>query len=542
MHSGLPAAELTPDLLFKLLTAELRYQRGQWQAAYMTMMGAAQQTRDPRLARRAAEMALGVKQNSEAYTALRLWHELAPASEEAVQYLLSFILLSDDPEAARPILAQRLEQARPATRALMMFQTQRLLARAKNKEAAFQLLEDLLAPYSAMPEARLALAQAATANGDNARARMEARQALEARPDMALAALTLAQVTPDKHEAMAVLEQFLAAHPTSREVRIAYSRMLVDQKQYERARAQFEAILKTQPDDLTSLYALGLLSTQINDIASAEKHLARYIELLAEQPSENRDPTQALLVLAQIAEERNDSETALKWLAQIDSGEAYLNAQIKRAQIIAKQGDMENARALLDALQPSEEREQIQLLAAEARLLRVASRHAEALSVLQDGLERFPDNAELLYDHAMVAEKLDQLDVMEASLRKLMELEPNNQHAYNALGYSLAERNTRLQEAYALIETALKLAPDDPFIMDSMGWVMFRLGKLDEAEQLLRRAYEIRPDAEIAAHLGEVLWVKGRREDAQNLWRDATRKDPQNDTLKSTLTRLHVEL
>jgi tetratricopeptide (TPR) repeat protein len=538
----LPTVNLTEELMYKLLASEIAYQRGQWQSAYVTLMSAAQQTRDPRLARRAAEIALSVKQSGEALSAIRLWRELAPQSEEATQYLLGFIVVGDHLEEARPILDQRLKEARPATRGLMMFQMQRMLTRAKDKAAAFAMLEELVAPYKDTTDAHLALAHAAFSNNDGARARSEATVALNLKPDSELAVLTLAQVTPDKNEAMKALDRFIAVHPASRDVRVAYARMLVEQKQYDKARAEFDAVLKLRPDDLGSLYALGILSTQINDNKAAEKYLTSYLDILARHPDDERDPTQAYLVLAQIAEERKDSEGALKWLSQIESGDVWLGAQIKRAQIIAKRGDMAGARKLLDELKPDNERDQAQLVIAEAQLLRDGNRPDEAMTVLQNGLKRYPGNTDLLYDFAMVAEKADKLDVMETTLRKIIELAPNNQHAYNALGYSLAERNIRLPEAQVLVEKALALAPEDPFIMDSMGWVFFRQGKLKEAEDLLRRAYDMRSDPEIATHLGEVLWVKGQHDDAQKLWRDASKKDPQNDTLKSTLARLHVKL
>jgi Flp pilus assembly protein TadD len=323
---------------------------------------------------------------------------------------------------------------------------------------------------------------------------------------------------------------------------MAHARMLVEQKEFNKARGDFEALLKEQPDDLTSLYALGVLGVQSNDLASAEKYLVAYLNALSTHPDEERDPNQALLLLAQIAEERKDTDAVLKWLSQIEPGEAYLSAQVKRAQVIAKRGDLAGARKLLHETPASGEREESQLIVAEGQLLREANQVGEAMKVLQAGVKHYPNNTDLLYDYAMAAEKGNQLDVMETALRKIMELAPNNQHAYNALGYSLAERNIRLDEAYALIEKAMKLAPEDPFIMDSMGWVQFRMGKLKEAESLLRRAYDLRPDPEIAAHLGEVLWVKGQKEAAQKLWRDAQSKDPQNDTLKSTLARLNVSL
>ncbi len=284
-----------------------------------------------------------------------------------------------------------------------------------------------------------------------------------------------------------------------------------------------------------------MLSAQTRDNAAAEKYLGQYLELLAAQPDEERDPTQALLLMSQLAEERKDTEAALKWLAQIDPGEAWLGAQIRRAQLMAKRGDLVGARKALMDLTPQEEGEQIQVLLAEAQILRDAGRLPEAMAVLDGGLRRYPDNTDLLYDHAMLAEKANRIDLMEKQLRKVIALAPKNQHAYNALGYSLADRNMRLPEAYALISKALELAPEDPFIMDSMGWVQFRMGRLKEAEEMLRRAFAIRPDAEIAVHLGEVLWVKGQKEDAQKYWRDAREKDPQNDTLKNTLIRLQVK-
>jgi tetratricopeptide (TPR) repeat protein len=404
------------------------------------------------------------------------------------------------------------------------------------------LLERVLTPYLDMPEARLALAQAAFAGGDRQRARLEARMALDAKPDSELAILALAQATPEPAEATQLLADFLDRYPHAREVRVALARMLVEQKQYGKARTEFEALLDEQPQDLTSLYALGVLGVHTNDLEAAERYLTTYLDLLSNNPEEERDPNQALLLLAQIAEERKDTDAALKWLARIEPGEAYLNAQIKRAQVMAKRGDLEAARQALHESTATGEREQSLLIIAEGQLLRDAGQLHEALAVFEAGLELFPANTDLLYDYAMVAEKAHRWKIMESALRKIMEIAPDNQHAYNALGYSFAERGTRLQEAQELIGKALELAPNDPFIMDSMGWVQFRLGNLDEAETALRRAYALRPDAEIAAHLGEVLWTKGKKEDAQKFWRDAQSRDPQNDTLKDTLARLNVDL
>ncbi|MFD2270586.1 tetratricopeptide repeat protein [Undibacterium arcticum] len=311
---ALPSNALTSEILYKLMAANLAYQRGQWQAAYSTMLDVAQRTHDQRIARRAAEIALAAKQPAEALAAVRLWHDLAPHSEEATQYLLGFIVLSDKLDEAQPILAQRLQEASPQRRGLMMFQVQRILAGAKNKAAAFALLEQLLAPYLSTPEAHIALAQSATAAGDNARAAEEAHTALTLQPDSELAILTLAQVTPDLQQAQKSVAAFIEAHPKAREVRLAYARMLVDQKQYAQARSQFETLLKAQPQDLQAMFALGILALQMKNPKAAEQYFTHYLDLLSARENDERDPSQVLLILAQIAEERDDTAAALKWL------------------------------------------------------------------------------------------------------------------------------------------------------------------------------------------------------------------------------------
>ncbi len=542
VEENLPNVALTSDLLYKLMKAEIEFRNGSWQAPYVTMMAAAQQTRDPRLAQRATEMALSAKQGEQTLAAIRLWRELAPDSEEAAQYYLGFVVLSDNLAEAEAIFRKRLQQANPAERGLAMFQVQQLLLRAKDKAGAAAMLDRLMAPYAGTVEAHVVLAQSAFARGDSALAVKEARAALAIRPDSEIAALTLAQVTDDEAGAAAVLAQFLAANPQAREVRAAHARVLVNQKQYSLARQEFLILLKGQPDNLGTLYALGIMSLQLNDQAGAEGYFTRFTEVLAANPDPERDASKVLVILAQLAEERGDLKGAMKWLDKIEEGDAWFSAQLKRAQLIGKQGDPAGARKLLASLNPSQPAEQAQVLLAEGQVLRDAGKQEEAFALLQDGVAKYPSNPDLLYDFALLAEKTGRLDVMEKSLREVMQQAPDNHHAYNALGYSLAERNVRLQEALALIDKAMKMAPGDPFIMDSMGWVQYRLGNLNAAESQLRQAYALRSDPEIAVHLGEVLWKKGQKADAQKLWREARAKDPKNDTLRNTLARLHLSL
>lgn len=533
---------LTEELLYKLLASEIAFQRGDWQNAYAVQYRAAQQTRDPRLARRAVEIALSAKQAGQALNAVRLWRELAPNSAEASQYYVGFMLLSDNFEEARVILEQRLAQASPQARGGLILQTQRLLANARNKESAFTLLETLVASYTDLLESHISLALAAYNQGDMKRATLEAQRALAIKPDAEIAVLALAQVTPDKAEAAKALAQFLVANPQSLEVRTAYARTLVEQKDYVGAQAQFKQLLARQPSNLTSLYALGMLSVQTNQLPDAEKYLSSYVKAVAVQPSENRDPGQVLLLLAQLAEDRHDTAAALGWLAQIESGEALTSAHIKRALIVAKQGNLAEGRRLLQEIHAANEADKVRVFLTEAQMLREAKQENQAFVLLGTALKQYPDNTDVLYDYALSAEKNGDFAAMEKSLRRVIELAPENQHAYNALGYSFAERDIRLPEAYTLVKKALEITPDDPFIMDSLGWVHYRRGELKEAEQLLRRAVAIRDDAEIAVHLGEVLWVRGQREEAQKFWREVHVKDPKNDALKSTLLRLRANL
>ena len=542
VEQNLPKVALTSDLLYKLMKAEIEFRKGNWQAPYITMMAAAQQTRDPRLAERATEMALSAKQGEQTLAAIRLWRQLAPDSEEAAQYYLGFVVLSDNLAEAESIFSKRLREASPAERGVAMLQVQQLLARAKDKAGAAAMLERLMAPYANTMEAHVVLAQAAYTRGGAALAVREARAALAIKPDSEIAVLTLAQVTDDEAGAAAVLAQFLAANPEAREVRAAHARVLVNRKQYDQARKEFLALLKSQPDNLGTLYALGIMSLQLNDQSGAEGYFTRFIDVLAAHPDPERDASKVLVILSQLAEERGDLKGAMKWLDKVEEGEVWFNAQLKRAQLIGKQGDTAGARKLLAALNTGGPSEQAQVVLAEGQILRDAGRQEEAYALMQAGVAKFPSNPDLLYDFALLAEKTGRLDVMEKSLREVMQQAPDNHHAYNALGYSLAERNVRLQEALELIDKALKMAPGDPFIMDSMGWVQFRLGNLNAAESQLRQAYALRSDPEIAVHLGEVLWQKGQKADAQKLWREARAKDPKNDTLRNTLARLHLSL
>lgn len=540
----LPSLMMSEELMFKYLSAELADQRGNAFAAYSTMLSIARTTRDPRLARRAVEMAMKGKLVLDALKAARAWQEISPQSDEVAQLVLNLQLATNQTEEAKKVLAKRLAGATAQSLPGTIAQVQRLLSRMTDKAKSASLLRELLQPYRDSLDVRLTLAQMAMAAGDQTLALREALDALVKNPTSELAALTLAQILIDKAEAATMLGAFLQKNPTAREVRMALGRMLFEQSKIPEAKKEFKVLLDQNPQDQTALYALGLLSVQVSDLADAETYLSAYIKNLQGKPDRERDATQALMVLTQIAEDRGDIAAALQWINLVEpTGQNnYLGAVVKRAQLIAKDGKLAQARQILSEMDVESDDGRIRLIIGEAQLLRDADQLAESIRLLNEALDRFPDNTYLLYEQAMVVEKNNQFDVMEQSLRKIIALTSDNQHAYNALGYSFAERNVRLPEAYDLIKQALSMAPDDAYIMDSMGWVEFRLGRLESAEEILRRAYAIKPDAEIAVHLGEVLWMRGREEEAKKLWRIANGKDPKNESLKGTLQRLQIKL
>jgi tetratricopeptide (TPR) repeat protein len=542
--AGLPKVELTGNLLFQLTRAEFEFRGGEYQGPYLTMLSLARQTRDPRLARRAAEMAITAKQADDALAALRLWRDIAPDSDEAAQYYLGLVVLTDNFAEAEPILQSRLAAMPQEARGLSLYQTQQLLARAPDKDAANAMLKRLVAPYGKTMEAHVVLSQAAFARGEKAEAAREAQVALAMKPDAEIAVLSLAQALDDDARVGVLLKEFLDGYPNSQEVRGAYARVLVNRKDYAAARTEFLTLEKAQPENPAHIYALGVLAMQMNQPAVAEQYLTRFVDVLGTSNAEDRDPSKVLVMLSQLAEERGDLKAALSWLDKVGTDDPKMNlaVQIRRAQLSARQGDLAAARRILAGLNPDGPAEQAQLVGVEAQLLTEAGKTAEAYGLMEKAAARYPKNPDLLYDFALMAEKAGRVDVMEKTLRRVMAQAPDSQHAFNALGYSLADRNVRLPEALKLIRKAQEMAPDDPFIMDSMGWVQYRLGNLDEAEAQLRRAYALRSDADIAVHLGEVLWKQGKQDDAVALWRAAHAKDPRNDSLRTTLARLKQSL
>jgi tetratricopeptide (TPR) repeat protein len=529
----LPSHELTEQIMFKMMLAEVALQRGQAQIAVPAYLELARETRDPRVARRAAEVAWNARVMPAALEAAGLWLQADPESQRARQVIAALLVNQAKLDEALPHLRAWLAAEKAGVGQTFM-QIASLVSRHKDKRTAWELIRALAEPYPDVPEARLAVAQMAwnAEQADDALA--EARAALKLRPDWEIAALFEAQVLQRRSnaEALAFLALYLERHPKAKDVQLHYARLLVSEKNYGEARRQFEALVREYPQNPDVAMAVALLAMQANDHDAAEAQFKRALE------ANYKDPDAVRLYLGQVNEDRKRFDEALKWYGSVTHGEQYIAAQARYAGVLAKQGRLADARKHLQQVGPKDDQQRVQLILAEGNLLREASAYQEAFDLLGESLEARPENPDLLYDHAMIAEKVRRVDVLESNLRKLIRLRPDHAHAYNALGYTFADRNERLEEAHELIATGLKLAPDDPFIMDSMGWVLYRLGRNDEALGYLRRAHTQRPDAEIAAHLGEVLWVAGQRDEALRIWNQALKQHPANEVLRGTMRRL----
>ena len=518
--------------LYEFMLGEIALQRGDTELAAKTYLELAKRTRDPRVARRAVEVASKANRPEIAIEAAKTWSEIEPTSLQALQVTAVLLANAKRTDEAEPYLAKLLTSEGVNLESGFL-QLNRLLAGNPDKAGNARLMRKLAARYPQLPEAHFAMAQAAIlANDDNA-ALASARRAQELRPDWEPAVLIEAQVLQKKSPGAAAkrLGDFVAKNPNSPEARLTYARALILDKRYPEAREQFQAVLAASPGNAEVAYAVGLLAFQLKEYSLAEDTLKRVLGM------RYRDPDAVRYLLGQMSEEQKRWPQAIQWYEQIQDGDHALNARLRTAGAMAKLGKLDEARKFLRQVASDNPGDEVQLTVVEAQLLRDANRHKDAFTLLGDALQKQPEQPELLYDYALTAEKLERFDLLESNLRKLIQVRPEHAHAYNALGYSFAERNMRLPEARKLIEKALELSPEDYYIIDSMGWVQYREGDLKGAAATLRRAYGGRPDAEIGAHLGEVLWQLGERAEARRVWDEARKTAPDNETLLKTIKK-----
>ena len=546
------SSSLDAMLFYQLLLGELNVRGGDPGAGYSLILDAARRQKDPALYRRAVEVALQGRSGESALAAARAWSQALPGDNEADRFVLQILLALNRAGETGSVLRELLQSTPAASRNDAINAIPQTFARASDKALALAAVRDGLTPFMNQPahgaSAWTTLGRMELLNDRPAAAVDAARRghAIDpASPYPALLAVELLERGESEAEPL-IRQQIDAARsngPRDLGVAISYARALLDLQRLRDARVQLERLTTRAADQPEPWLLLGSLQLQDRAYDAANLSLQTYIGLVRDAPDERvrRGLTQAYLLMAEIAEKQQDFVAANAWIDRIDNPQDIIAAQQRRASVLARQGRLAEARQLLRE-QPERRPEDARLkLLAEAQLLRDFKAWREAYEVYTEAAKRFPDDPDLLYDQALMAERAGLPVEMERLLRQLIQARPEHHHAYNALGYSLADRNERLPEAKQLIEKAVSLAPNDPYIQDSLGWVEFRLGNTERALTILREAYGKRPDAEIAAHLGEVLWVKGQRDEALRIWREGLLLANDNETLQQTLRRLNVK-
>ncbi|MBS7807842.1 tetratricopeptide repeat protein [Variovorax sp. PCZ-1] len=545
------------ELFYQLLLGELNAIPGLGGSAgnsYSFILDAARRTNDASLYQRAVELAISNRAGDPALAAARAWKSAQPQSRDAnLQVLQVLLALNRLPETAEPLRTQ-IQLTPAAERSSAISQIPRLYARVTDKKAAATLVEQALAEFigntatasaswTAVGRTRLAAADATGAI--DAATRAQAADAKAIGP----ALLALELMDPKQPNAEPIVRKYLENAEAIPEVRLGYVRALLDAQRSGEASAQVQRLTKDKPDMAEAWALQGSLELQDNKIDNADASFKKYIELATPQRNseeKQRGLTQAYLSLAQIAEKRKDFSLAESWLAKIDSPQALVSTQNRRASMLAKQGKLAEARELIRKLPERAgadgAADRRQKILSEAQLLRDNKEHQATYDLLAQAVERNPQDHELIYQQASAAEKLKRYGEMERLMRRAIEVKPDYAYAYNALGYSFADRNVRLPEAKTLLQKAIELAPGDPAITDSLGWVEFRMGNLKEAIALLEKAYKAYPNAEIGAHLAEVLWVSGQRDRATAIFKECMLLDKEDEVLVETLKRLRVRL
>ncbi|WP_069103563.1 tetratricopeptide repeat protein [Acidovorax sp. RAC01] len=540
---------LDAELFYEIFLGEISTRSGDPGAGYAFILEAARRSGDGRLYQRAADIALQSRSGEYALAAARAWKDALPESREANRYVLQILIALNRIGETQDLLRQELTQSPPKSRITLLATLPQMYGRASDKPLAAKVVESAVSGELAHPAhgpvAWTSIGRLRLAAGDKQGALAAARKAQELdKASESAAQLALELLDENVADAEALVSQMLSS-PNEPELHLAYARALLGLQRYSEAARQAEFVTRNNPDVPEAWLIQATLQLEDNRIPEAETSAKRLMETLAGATNADvrqRGLTQAYLLQARIAEKKGDFAAAESWLGRIDNVSEVFSAQSRRASLLARQGKIAQARELLRTLPASTEQDRRMKLMAEVQLLRDLRLYGEAYKVQVELVALSPTDTELVYDQAMLAEKTGQVELMEQLLRQVIARKPDHHHAYNALGYSLAERGLRLPEARQLIVKALELAPGDPFITDSLGWVEFRMGNKAEAKRHLEAAYAKRPDVEIAAHLGEVLWSLGDREAALRIWREGQRLAPDNGVLKETLQRLGAKL
>lgn len=529
-----PNIELTQDILYKLLVAEVAGQRGHLDIAVRNYLELAQETRDPEIASRATRVAVYARDDEAAYQAARIWVELDPDNSDAHQVLAVMAVRDGNLEQAMEHFQYILHNAEGVIDQ-KLWVIANLLSKEEDQEVARQVMDRLMEDHQDDPDALYAYAHVMSRLNDDEKSLQILEKVLELVPDninASISYVSMLQKMDRTGEAVAWLEKAIENNTENNfNLRLYYARLLTDQKRFDDARRQFELLVSEAPNNVDVLYALGLLYLQNNRLDEAQVYFER-LSGLGEQTSE------ANYYLGRIAEEKGELEKAIDWYQTLQDGNNYFDAQVRLALIYARQNNIEGAREHLHGIKATSQEQKNIIIQAEGELLTEEKRYQDAMAVYNAALTQSTD-PDLLYSRAMLAEKMGRLDILERDLLAILKQDPEHAQALNALGYTLADRTNRYQEAYTYIKKALELKPNDFYILDSMGWVLYRMGRLEESIEYLNKALKQRRDPEIAAHLGEVLWVKGDKAAAREIWEAALQETPEDSRLLDVIKRFN---
>ena len=526
-------ADVDARTLNEIIVAELAGRRGRLDLATKNYLDVATRHQDAGLAERATSIAVYAQDTAGSLQASKLWSQLAPDSLEAAQVLGALLLRADQRDASAKVLRRVVVLGKDDPDAAYA-RLSELLSREKNRSAALDVMRKLVALDDNALPARFALAAMMSRVGSIDEARKTLKQLSSEYPADVQVNEYYARVLQSQgktDEARAWLDNFLARNPNAVNARMSYARILVGEKKYAEAAEQFEQLMALNADDADGRYALAIVRMQLEDYPGAKANFQGLVDR-----GQRRDA--ANYYLGQLAERAEDVDLAILSYGRVERGEFLLNARIRSAGLLADRGELASARASLHGLHRIYRSENVRLYRAEAELIAKTGDFESAIEIYDEALISKPKNTDLLYSRAMLAARTDRVADLERDLRDILTREPNNADALNALGYTLADKTDRYQEALSYVERALKLKPEDHYVIDSMGWVLFRLGRYEESVAQLRRAWSIRQDAEVAAHLGEVLWVMGRQDEAREVWNKALEDDPDSESLKAVMQRL----
>ena len=522
---------LSQQMLFDVLLAEIAGQRGRLDISVPHYLQAALDSRDPRVAERAVQIATFAKNYAVALRSARRWVELEPDNLDARKIVAALALQTGDIDEVVSQLDYIISHAESKQQGFAIATA--ILSRHGDDQQSLRAMEALAARHPESAEGQLAIGRLAAVKEQLERAMTAADAALTLQPGMERAHILKAQVLirqERKAEALEVLKQAVEDSPDHAELHFAYGRLLLDAGDLEGAKEQFRSVVKLAPDNTDALFSLALLELETREFRPAERHLKQMLETGEKQQTVH-------YYLGYAAQEQGKDDEAVKWYSKVTSGEYWTKAQLRLSKILVQQGRLDEVRENMQRLRRDAPDDAVEIYLIEGQILSDLTLYNEAWQLYDQALATYKDNEDLLYSRALTSEKIDRIDLAEQDMLRILELDPENVRAMNALGYTLADRTDRYEEAFRYIQQAYERKPDDPAIIDSMGWVHYRLGRLEEARGFLQQAWDMTGDGEIGAHLGEVMWMQGDRDDARRVWAESRESSPDNPVLQKVLER-----